>query len=56
MATDRRSEILVSIHGIGGGESGIYGCTGMFFTKDQQENETQISNFQPLGNDPFEFS
>ncbi len=56
LKTDRRSEVLVSIHGIGGGESGIYGCTAAFFTKDRQEDETQISDFIPLGSEPFEFS
>lgn len=56
IATNRRSEILVSIHGIGGGDSGIFGCAAMFFTKDRQEDETQISDFQPLGSEPFEFS
>jgi Fic family protein len=56
VSTNRRSEILISIHGIGGSGSGVFGCAAMFFTKDRQEEETQISEFQPLGSEPFEFS
>jgi Fic family protein len=54
--TNRRAEILISIHGIGGSESGIFGCTAIFFTKDPQDDLTQISDYEPLGNEPFEFS
>jgi Fic family protein len=54
--TNRRAEILVSIHGIGGGKSGVFGCTAMFFTKDTEDDQTQISDYEPLGPEPFEFS
>ncbi len=56
IVTNRRAEILVSIHGIGGSESGVFGCTAMFFTKDTEEDQTQISDYEPLGPEPFEFS
>jgi len=56
IVTNRRAEILVSIHGIGGAESGVFGCTAMFFTKDTEDEQTQISDYEPLGPEPFEFS
>jgi Fic family protein len=56
IVTNRRAEILVSIHGIGGSESGVFGCTAMFFTKETEEDQTQISDYEPLGPEPFEFS
>jgi Fic family protein len=56
IVTNRRAEILISIHGIGGSTSGVFGCTAMFFTKDTEDDHTQISDYEPLGPEPFEFS
>jgi Fic family protein len=53
----RRSEILVSFHGVGHQSSGILCCTAMFFTKDRTEDgETEVSMLNQLGPEPFEFT
>lgn len=55
--TTRRAEILFSFHGIGQKSSGVLGCAAMFFTKEKNEDgETEISGFVPLGDEPFEFT
>ena len=57
LQTQRLSEILLSLHGVGHQSSGILCCSAMFFTKDRtEEGETEMSMLRQLGSEPFEFT
>ncbi|MGL5098076.1 MAG: Fic family protein [Planctomycetia bacterium] len=53
IVTGRRAEILFSFHGIGHEESGILGCSAMFYIRD---GDGLIGPVSPLATEPFEFS
>lgn len=55
--TERRTEILLSFHGIGHQNAGLLGCTAMIYTKDKTEDDqTVIGEVTPLCDEPFEFA
>lgn len=55
--TDVRVEILLSVHQLGHGASGIFVCTAMFFTKRAGgDGETEIGDITSLSEQPFEFA
>jgi len=58
--TDQRAEVLFSFHGIGHEATGVLGCSAMFYTKKQTEDEDNdtlvVDDVTPLVDEPFEFT
>ena len=55
--THQRIEILISFHGIGHTESGIFGCSAMIYSRERIDTgEGRIGEIVPLTTDPFEFA
>lgn len=57
IATEQRTEILFSFHGIGHETSGILGCSAMAYIREKTEDGgSSIGPVTPLDTEPFEFT
>lgn len=57
---EQRTEILFAFHGIGVEESGVFGCTAMIYTKEEEpegkDKNKNIGEITPIVDEPFEFT
>lgn len=57
VAADARMELLFSFHGIGSGDSGVFSCAGMAYTRSVNENgASTYGDVLPLSDEPFSFT
>jgi Fic family protein len=55
--TNARTEILLAIHGMGKGPTGVIACSAMYYTRQTSAyDEPSVSHVTPLSDEPFTFT